>query len=315
MVRKHRFFIIASGVVAALAVFLYLQNHWIQTSFYTYRVDRDSGRWELRSVKAETSPVSRTDGNAGMPADKVRIVHLSDLHAEMFGPSNRRLLARTAALAPDIIVVTGDWIDQYTVNRADAAKTLGDLRALAPVFYSPGNHEFWRGDLQGWQDELRRYGLQMMQNRIESLEIDGKDLPIHILGLDESAVAPDSDASTELFDALAAKPGIRIVLAHYPENFAMLGADSYDRREFDLMFAGHAHGGQIRLPLVGGLLSPGEGWFPDYYSGSHDGSRVHASGQRSRMIISRGLGNSLIPQRLFNRPEIVVVDLFLDDPD
>ncbi len=178
---------------------------------------------------------------------------------------------------------------------------------ISPVFYSPGNHEYWRKGLQDWQDELDRYGLRMMQNDIETITLSG--IGFNILGLDESAASPGSDISVDLFETLSEMPGIGIVLAHYPENFAMLGEDSYENKDFDILFAGHAHGGQIILPFIGGLISPGEGFDPSYYKGMHEGSKVHPSGNISRMIISRGLGNSIIPQRLFNRPEIVVVGI------
>ena len=295
MLHKYRTYFIIAVVFAFLGVFLFLQNNWIQVSRFSYSFTSDFGLSEL--------PTSASHADDEI----IRIVHLSDLHAKMFGRDNRRLIARVTSLAPDIIVVTGDWLDQNTSDSSDAASTLSALNALARVFYSPGNHEYWRGGLQDWQEELAAYGLHMMQNEIETTSLKGID--INVLGLDEAVTAPGSDRSNELFDTLAEKSGINVVLAHYPENFAMLGDDSYENRKFDLLFAGHAHGGQIILPFIGGLISPGEGFDPYYYSGSHDGTKVHRSGNISRMIISRGLGNSIIPQRLFNRPEIVVVEI------
>lgn len=281
MPRRYRPLTIVAAVAIFLASFLWLQNNWLEVSRFTFPLDE--------------------------AAEKIRIVHLSDLHGKLFGPSNQRLVKKTTSLDPDIIVVTGDWIDQNTADSSDAAKTLAELNKLAPVFYVPGNHEYWRDGLQEWQEELAGYGLHMMQNEIETIVI--RDTAINILGLDEATTAPDSKESYDLFEALADLDGVSIVLAHYPENLALLEKDSYEQRDFDLMFAGHAHGGQIILPFIGGLVSPGEGFCPHYYRGSHDGSKVHPSGNISRMIISRGLGNSIIPLRLFNRPEIVVVEL------
>lgn len=295
MLHKYLTYFIIAVVFAFLGVFLFLQNNWIQVSRFSYSFAVDFGLSELQASASNSND------------EIIRIVHLSDLHSKLFGRNNRRLIARVASLDPHIIVATGDWVDQNTKDSSDAAKTLGELNKLAPVFYSPGNHEYWRGGLQDWQEELAGYGLHMMQNEIETIHIGGID--INILGLDEAIAAPGSDESNELFETLAEKSGVNIVLAHYPENFATLGEDSYENREFNLLFAGHAHGGQIILPFIGGLISPGEGFDPFYYKGLHDGSKVHPSGNVSRMIISRGLGNSIIPQRLFNRPEIVVVEM------
>lgn len=97
-------------------------------------------------------------------------------------------------------------------------------------------------------------------------------------------------------------PGIKIVLSHYPENFKAIGDKSYYKYKFDLMFSGHAHGGQFRIPLIGGLYAPAQGIFPKYTAGIHKGIK-------NNLIISRGLGNSGFPLRLFNKPEIVVVTI------
>ena len=105
-----------------------------------------------------------------------------------------------------------------------------------------------------------------------------------------------------IFNEFCKLPGIKIVLSHYPENFKAIGDKSYYKYKFDLMFSGHAHGGQFRIPLIGGLYAPAQGIFPKYTAGIHKGIK-------NNLIISRGLGNSGFPLRLFNKPEIVVVTI------
>lgn len=244
--------------------------------------------------------VSKYELNIDMKDTSIRIIHLSDLHGKEFGKGNARLIRKVSSLLPDIIVITGDWIDKETKDLGSPAQTMKELTEIAPVYYVPGNHEYWNTDLDGWLAELDERGLEMLQNEMVTFTIKGID--INILGLDESHAAPGSNESKGLFSDLEKMEGIKLVLAHYPENFALIGERSYEHHSFDLLLTGHAHGGQIILPFIGGLISPGEGLDPKYYEGMHEG-------KNSRMIISRGLGNSIIPIRIFNRPEIVVLDL------
>lgn len=109
------------------------------------------------------------------------------------------------------------------------------------------------------------------------------------------------DNADSLFRKLEKLIGVKIILSHYPENYEYIGENSYSKYNFDIMFSGHAHGGQFILPGIGGIFAPGQGLFPKYYRGIY--------GEKSKLVVSRGLGNSGFPLRLFNRPDLVVVDI------
>lgn len=109
------------------------------------------------------------------------------------------------------------------------------------------------------------------------------------------------DNADSLFRKLEKLIGVKIILSHYPENYEYIGENSYSKYNFDIMFSGHAHGGQFILPGIGGIFAPGQGLFPKYYKGIYS--------EKSKLVVSRGLGNSGFPLRLFNRPDLVVVDI------
>ncbi len=229
-----------------------------------------------------------------VPADvtqELSIVQLSDLHCKRFGPNNEKLNEQIKQLAPDMIVITGDIIHRWDAKAASYVDALGALSKIAPVYAIPGNHET---NTDGWpllRDMLRKGGVRVLENDV-AIYSKG-DQRVSILGLNEEA-QPDLDA---LFARLREMGGFRVVLSHYPVNF-----EQYSKREFELQFSGHAHGGQWRLPVIGGLFSPDQGLFPHYDAGVFE--------EKGRvMVVSRGLGNSNFPLRLLNYPEIVYVSV------
>ncbi len=242
-------------------------------------------------------------------AEPIRIVQLSDLHGKQFGRNNRRLLARVADLEPDLILMTGDTANEDCARMEDTVETVRSLRAIAPVYLIPGNHE----RRSGWMEEIlarfREAGAITLRDQEATLDLRGTS--VNILGLAEEYGAdpfdylramlpgmryPDRD---DLLRSFSERPGLRLVLCHFPEFFCGIGQRSYHRFGFDLLFAGHAHGGQIRLPGIGGLYAPGQGFFPKYTSGVY--------GDRPKMIVSRGLGGKSFVPRINNRPEITFV--------
>jgi len=230
----------------------------------------------------------------------VRIVQLSDLHGVQFGTGNSRLLEAVLAQQPDLVVVTGDMI-QYTNTasvRNAIATFLGTLNQSVPVICIPGNHEYRASTRDEFLAALRDAGVVVLENEILTVEADGST--VHLLGLDEPMGDGAVGAQTRaLFAELAALPGLRVVLSHYPQYYALIGDASYQYFDFDVMFSGHAHGGQWILPGIGGLYARGQGLFPQYYRGLYD----------DRLVVSAGLGNSYLVPRLYNLPHIVVVQV------
>jgi predicted MPP superfamily phosphohydrolase len=233
----------------------------------------------------------------------LRIVQVSDLHNKRsFTKEDSDLPDKIREAAPDIIIVTGDLIDYHRTDVRAAVQFIESIVAIAPVYYVPGNHEAYSGVYGELSSLLKKAGVTVLYN--ESLRLQKEDAFITLAGAADvtfigrkKSVQSNAAFAQSLSDLRAEAEGFTILLSHRPEYF-----DLYARQGFDLVFSGHAHGGQVRLPLIGGIYAPGQGFFPKYTSGMYakDGTT---------MVVSRGLGNSEFPVRVFNRPEIVTVTL------
>lgn len=226
----------------------------------------------------------------------LRIVQLSDLHNAEFGTDNRRLLEAVSAAEPDLIFLTGDLLDSRRTDAAIALEFVREAVKIAPVYYAVGNHEGRIPEIyEPFEEELRELGVQVLRNETVVLERDGQQL--YIAGIDDPEFFPSQEEFLECLNALCDDGGYTLLLSHRPELFA-----DYCDAGVELVFSGHAHGGQFRLPWVGGLYAPHQGALPEYDAGLF-------SQDSTNLIVSRGLGNSIFPFRLFNRPEIVVAVL------
>lgn len=229
------------------------------------------------------------------------IVHISDLHSKVFGKDNRRLIGKIKNEKPDIIVITGDIIDRRRYNDKPSIEFLKEAVKIAPVYFSTGNHEIWSGKFKELESSMQTLGVKVLRN--ENIKLNKENEYIYIIGVDDPAVFYAAEEEGVLKENISkAKNGIdeedfKILLSHRPERI-----DVYNDGNMDLVFSGHAHGGQVRIPFAGGMIAPGQGLFPKYTSGVH---RL----ERGFIVINRGLGNSLIPQRIFNKPEIIKVVL------
>ncbi|WP_381426424.1 metallophosphoesterase [Sporosarcina thermotolerans] len=231
--------------------------------------------------------------------DNYRIVQLSDIHDSEFGEDNSKLVNKVKQLSPNAIFITGDFIDGNRYDLEQSLKIIRQLQAVAPFFYVTGNHEISTNDVEFIKGKLDELGVHVLTN--ESIII-GDEVKIAIGGIDDplsSSLAEEQYVEEALEKAFEDVPEdmFKMLLSHRPYEL-----DSYVTKRIDLVFSGHAHGGQIRIPGIGALIAPGQGWFPEYTSGIHEKSGTH-------LVISRGLGNSIIPIRVFNQPEIVVVTL------
>jgi predicted MPP superfamily phosphohydrolase len=229
------------------------------------------------------------------------IAHLSDLHNAEFGDGQKDLLRLVEEMEPDVIALTGDLIDSKNSDPRKVEPWIRDLVALAPVLFVTGNHEAWTSETGELRQILESSGVHWLDGR--NFIVERREEAIQILGLaDPETFAGDSYEKEGAFLAsleklVEEKAPFRILLSHRPEFF-----EQYTEREIDLVLCGHAHGGQIRIPFVGGLVAPNQGFFPKYSEG------LHHSG-KTTMAISRGLGNSVLPLRVNNRPEILEITL------
>lgn len=226
-----------------------------------------------------------------------RIVQLSDLHNKVFPDQNSELLREVRALKPDIIVLTGDIIDVSNHTDVDAALLfMLQIKEIAPVYYVLGNHEHYleKSVLADFEARIREYGIRLLYNETVQIE-SNTGQTFSLIGLDElSLQANILKTLTE-----EAPDEFQVLLAHEPQYLE----DYYAESGVDLIFSGHAHGGQWRIPFTNqGLYAPDQGLMPAYTGG------VFTAGD-STLYLSRGLGNSAFPLRLFNHPEIVCVTL------
>lgn len=230
------------------------------------------------------------------------IAQVSDLHNTEFGKNHSRTLSLLEDASPDIIVITGDLIDSRRTDVSTALDFVERAVKIAPCYYVTGNHESRIEAYPELKKGLETAGVTVLDGRCTEIEKDGAK--ITLAGIDDPNFKAKSEpqkyaeiADSALENAQISEDDFTILLAHRPELFEI-----YAKHNVDLVFSGHAHGGQFRLPFVGGLYVPNQGFFPEYDSG------IYVSGN-SQMMVSRGLGNSLMPVRINNRPEVVTVEL------
>lgn len=233
--------------------------------------------------------------------DGYRIAQVSDLHNAEFGDGNQRLLDMLREAEPDMIAITGDLIDSRKTNIAVALAFAEEAVRIAPCYYVSGNHEARVPEYRELKAGLEAAGVTVLDDARVEIEISGKS--ITIIGVNDPSFLADyltSDAAVmdrKLSELSSEDASFTILLSHRPELF-----DTYAAHDMDLVLTGHAHGGQFRLPLIGGLIAPNQGLFPKYDDG------LYSEGN-TNMIVSRGLGNSIIPFRFNNRPEVVLIEL------
>ena len=234
--------------------------------------------------------------------DGLRLVHLSDLHAACFGKEQGRLLATIDSLEADLVLITGDLIDRRrTVNENGMRSALTLLRELAkrvPTVRVDGNHETMAAVGARFRSLAARTGVHNITGR--GLPVRKGDDRLVLLGIpDIASVQYDKEKWRDTMATVCAPytHDFCIALSHRPQFF-----EDYEVQGLPLVLSGHAHGGQVRLPFVGGLYAPEQGILPKYTAGVH-------GEHDTQMVVSRGLGNSGFPIRFGNRPEIVVVTL------
>ena len=287
---KQLILILLILTVGSAAVSLSLSENALRTTEYEIKTDK-----------------------AGEP---VKLVHLSDLHSASFGRGNCRLVDKVAKEEPDIICLTGDTVSSDETDFSVVAELAASLAKIAPVYVSLGNHEtdLAPGDLERFVSEMEAAGAVVLEKEYVDLVVNGREIRIggtsgYALWMDfwEDSYGKkyidywdDEKFSEQRFMLdFQATDAYKILLLHRPESATLFWADRgwYD---VDLVLSGHTHGGQIRLPFIGGLIAPEEGWFPEFEYGYFRKNNVD-------IIISAGLGSSGCLPRFNNLPEVVSV--------
>ncbi|MHB8124267.1 MAG: metallophosphoesterase [Desulfitobacteriaceae bacterium] len=260
---SRRAFII--GGIAAL-FYLYLNLHSIAVKRYTI---------EISKLPTEFQGFT--------------ILHLTDLHSKEYGDAQRHLIELINRQQFDAVAITGDLVDKSNPSIEPAIALVKGLQSK-PVFFVPGNHEWWTN--YQIKSSLEDNGVRILENGFFQYNIGNSH--IWIMGVDDPFLGKDqlNKALTGVVDSVP-----KVLLAHAPNIFSKAVKAS-----IDLVLVGHTHGGQVRLPLVGAVIAPGQGLFPEFDYGQF------TSGS-TKMIINGGLGESVLPIRIYNRPEIVLVTL------
>ena len=286
---QQRKMLLLSGIVVLLIVGLVIKNNLYESEYSLSSIS-----YEVKADKIQKS---------------IRLVQITDLHNSIFGDNNQNLLYLVAEQAPDLILITGDLLNSDESETDIATNLISGLGSIAPVYVSLGNHEVEYQQNYGI-DITQLYedtGAVVLDRQYQDLEVNGQKVRLGgIYGyclpekyLETNEANPEECAflsdfqNTDLYT---------ILMCHMP--VCWLINDGLDEWDVDCVLAGHVHGGQVILPLIGGVYAPDMGWFPGKLQGlysSEDGS--------STMVLSTGLGNTESVPRFNNIPEVVTVDI------
>lgn len=273
-------------VIAVVAVLLFSLVVWIA--------------WSNTALELNTFSVS--SDNLADAFDGYRIAHISDLHNAEMGNDNEKLLSMLKDAMPDIIAITGDIIDSRHTDIEIALQFAQEAIKIAPCYFVTGNHEAMAPEYDELKQGLTELGVVVLEN--ERVEITQSGETLTLLGVEDPSFQTDclfDDAETvmkiQIQELTNEDNTYTVLLSHRPELF-----DVYCNSNVDLVLCGHAHGGQFRLPFAGGLAAPNQGLFPEYDAGLY-------TEKNTNMIVSRGIGNSIIPFRFNNRPEVILIEL------
>lgn len=235
--------------------------------------------------------------------DGAKIVQVSDLHNNVFGKRNEQLIKKIKQIKPDYIFITGDFLDARKTKFSVCEQLAENLSSIAPTYYCTGNHEVRiMHFLEKLEKKFRSYGITNLRNKSvwlrrkgSMIRLSGADDPSFFKGVYERE--DKEQILSGILDSLVCRESYNILLSHKPGFY-----NCYENAGFELVFSGHAHGGQFRLPGNIPLYVPDMGMFPKYVQGV---SRIN----NTILVVSRGLGQSIIPFRINNSPELVAVTL------
>lgn len=232
-----------------------------------------------------------------------KIVHLTDLHNYQFGSKNQHLISKVKTEAPDVIFLTGDMLNADEERTDILTDLIRQLVLIAPVYASLGNHEIEYVQLYGNRDliaQMEETGAVVLDKEYLDMEINGQE--VRLGGVYGYVLSPDDkeDPEQTFMEELQDTDRFKILLSHVPEGLLLW--KSMEQWDVDLVFSGHVHGGQVRIPFVGGLYDPEEGYFPTYTKGMFECGN-------GTMVLSAGLGSSRGVPRVNNLPELVVCEV------
>lgn len=225
---------------------------------------------------------------------KIKIAHLSDTQFPRLRVKQSKLLTKLSNEKPDLIFFTGDTIDRTeSMDTTKFTYFLKQLTKIAPTYIVSGNHEVTNPDYQKWLTVVKNSDATLLENDIQELQVNNES--INIIGLSENQTSIKASVKSEINTNLES-----FLLVHHPEKIESY-TQSFSEFSFTA-FSGHAHGGQIILPFVGGVLSPNQGFFPEFTDGLYEVDN-------NKLVVSRGLANSSFPARINNYPHLIFVEV------
>lgn len=234
--------------------------------------------------------------------DNYKIAQVSDIHCDRVGLSDLSFIKKIKDFNPDIIVITGDVLDSYNNDMDIAYNILSQLAIIAPCYFVSGNHELrLPEEYEQLINIMKKLNITYMNNSNQLITKNNES--INLVGVEDYNFFKNEDNLNhranfiETLKELYSTNHFNILLSHRPEKFPI-----YADLKYELIFSGHAHGGQWRVPFVGGIFSPSQGFFPKYTNGNY-------ALEDSTIIVSQGLGNSSFPIRINNRIELVLATL------
>lgn len=240
----------------------------------------------------------------------IRIVFISDLHNSLFGEGQSQIIDIVEKAKPDIVVIGGDIADKTQSHYPENAYILAQyLGKRYPCYYSMGNHEYSRGDSALIKQKLAGYGIKVLEGSGETLIVNGEEIEICGIFDANGYFEKDGELINELQAVTAEKDAdrYRVLISHFPED-----VETCLTGNFDLILSGHAHGGQWRIPgITEGIYAPGQGFFPKYVGGLYQHGETW-------QLVSRGLwkpSTAIAIPRVFNRPELDIVDITPEDAE
>lgn len=265
-------------IILILLIYLYFEVSILKVSQYT--------------IKSNKLPKNFTG---------YKIAHISDFHNTKSNTLKNEILKQLKNNKPDILVITGDFIDSRKTNMDISLDFIRKIKNI-PIYYVAGNHESRIKTYSKFKANLKKIGVNVLEN--EKINLTYNEEKISLIGLQDPSFETEENNSNEMkkivqnyLEKYSTELEYEILLIHRPELF-----DIYAANNVDLVFSGHAHGGQIVIPFLGPVIAPNQGFFPKITSGVHTKNNTN-------LIISRGIGNSLCPIRVNNHPELIYVTL------
>lgn len=267
---KYKRWVLLFGLISVLGV--------------SAKVYYDTNVFKVNYVEFQTNKIPK--------GAEITILQISDVHNKDFGNENERLIEVSKKLNADIIVLTGDLVDRSTENLSSVYSLIEGLKLVNDnIFFVSGNHEWDNRFKQELLTGLEQRGITILNNKSTKLFIGGKEL--NLVGIDDEST---NHENLDIAFKRLEEAYYTVLLSHSPGV-----VESYENIAADLILSGHTHGGQIRLPIVGAIVAPNQGYFPEYDKG------VFEIGPNQYLYIDSGLGTSVAPVRFWNQSQISLI--------